>query len=63
MTDAERIEALGGPAKVAEMLNYEKHRGVQRVTNWVTRGIPSRVKVEHPNLFMKPIKNKEKKAA
>lgn len=63
MTDAERIEALGGPAKVAEMLKYEKHGGVQRVTNWVTRGIPSRVKVEHPNLFMKPIKNKEKKAA
>jgi hypothetical protein len=53
MSDEELIKDLGGPAKVAEMLGYEKHGGVQRVTNWVTRGIPSKVKLDHPEIFMR----------
>lgn len=46
------IDGLGGPAKVAELLGYDKHRGgVQRVHNWRTRGIPSKVLLEHPQVF------------
>lgn len=51
-TDAEIIKELGGPAKVAEMLGYEKNGGTQRVHNWTVRGIPYRVKVERQDLFM-----------
>ncbi len=50
--DKRLIESLGGPAKVAELLGYEKHGGVQRVHNWMTRGIPPRVKLERPDLFL-----------
>lgn len=53
MTDDRKlIEDLGGPTKVAELLNYPKQGGAQRVQNWMTRGIPAKVKVEHPELFM-----------
>ena len=52
-SDAQLIKDLGGPAKVAELLGYEKAQGgTQRVQNWLTRGIPSHVKVKHPELFM-----------
>lgn len=51
-TDEEIISDLGGPAKVAELLGYDKQGGTQRVSNWITRGIPARVKVERPDLFM-----------
>ncbi len=52
--DKKLIKSLGGPAKVAKLLGYEKHGGVQRVQNWLARGIPSKVKVEHPEIFLKP---------
>ena len=52
MNDAELIAHLGGPAKLSELLNYEKHGGVQRVQNWISRGIPSKVKVDHPEIFL-----------
>jgi hypothetical protein len=46
------IQSLGGPAKVAEMLGYDKSKGgVQRVANWQTRGIPAEVRLEHPHIF------------
>lgn len=52
--DKELIEHLGGPTKVCELLRYDKSKGgVQRVQNWITRGIPPRVKVEHPSIFMR----------
>lgn len=51
-TDSEIIETLGGAAKVAELLGYEKHGGTQRVHNWITRGIPPKVKLERPDLFI-----------
>lgn len=54
-TDRELIEHLGGPAKVAELLNYDKNGGVQRVHNWMTRGIPARVKLDHPEIFLQGI--------
>lgn len=47
-TDSEIIDALGGTAKVAKLLGYD----TQRVHNWRSRGIPSKVKVERPDLFM-----------
>lgn len=52
MTDAERIEALGGPTKVAALLNLPKLGGVQRVSNWKARGIPATVKLSRPDLFL-----------
>lgn len=52
MDDKTRIEQLGGATRVAEMLGYDKDGGVQRVHNWITRGIPAAVKVQRPDLFM-----------
>lgn len=52
MNDRELIESLGGAAKVAEMLGYEREGGTQRVHNWLTRGIPPRVKLQWPDLFL-----------
>lgn len=51
-TDAALIASLGGPSKVAEMIGIDKRGGAQRVQNWLTRGIPDKVKVKHPGLFM-----------
>lgn len=50
--DAELIRRLGGPSKVAELIGIEKHGGAQRVQNWLVRGIPSKVKVDFPSIFM-----------
>ncbi len=50
--DSKIIERLGGPSKVADLLGYEKHNGPQRVFNWIARGIPPRVKLERPDLFL-----------
>lgn len=52
MNDAQLIDDLGGATKVAELLGYDKG-GVQRVHNWRTRGIPPKVKLERPDLFLK----------
>lgn len=53
MTDAELIKQLGGSTKVAELLGYGREDGgVQRVQNWITRGIPSKVKLDHPQIFL-----------
>lgn len=52
--DKEIIQNLGGPTKVAELLGYDKTSGgVQRVQNWMTRGIPPKVKLDHPDLFLR----------
>jgi len=62
-TDGVLIESLGGPAKLAELLGYEKHGGTQRVHNWITRGIPARVKLDRPDLFQNQEIFKERVAA
>lgn len=50
--DKATIARLGGPTKVAELLHYDtKKGGVQRVQNWLTRGIPPQVKLDYPDLF------------
>ncbi|WP_238925120.1 hypothetical protein [Achromobacter insuavis] len=51
MDDKTRILKLGGPAKVARMLNLGKW-GTNRVSNWMTRGIPPAVKINRPDLFL-----------
>jgi hypothetical protein len=54
MTDDKKlIEQLGGPSKLAEILGYDKHGGVQRVQNWIARGIPPKVKLDRPDIFLK----------
>lgn len=50
--DRALIKTLGGPTKVAELLNLPKYGGAQRVQNWLARGIPYQVKVNNPHLFM-----------
>jgi hypothetical protein len=50
--DKKLIEELGGPSKLCELLGYAKHGGVQRVQNWLVRGIPPKVKLERPELFL-----------
>lgn len=52
LSDRDLIEALGGASRVAKLLGYEKCRGAQRVTNWKRRGIPARVKLSRPDLFL-----------
>lgn len=51
MTDSELIEKLGGPARVAELLGFDKTNGTQRVHNWKARGVPARIKLARPDLF------------
>lgn len=51
--DRSLIDALGGPAKLAALLGYDKAKGgIQRVHNWYARGIPPKVKLEHPAIFL-----------
>lgn len=46
------IESLGGPAEVARKLGLDPNKGgVQRVQNWMTRGIPARVRLNHLDVF------------
>lgn len=51
--DAKLIEDLGGPATVARLLGFPDETGTQRVHNWTKRGIPVRVKYEHPDVFVR----------
>jgi hypothetical protein len=52
MTDAEFIDALGGPRELAELLGYDLTRGGwQRVNNWRRRGIPSKVQLERADVL------------
>jgi hypothetical protein len=45
------IAALGGPSALAKRLGFPAVGGVQRVQNWLTRGIPAAVRLEHMALF------------
>lgn len=65
MTDKDLIDALGGPTKVAQLLGFDKKQGgVQRVQNWIGRGIPAQVKLDFPHIFLgKPRRSKQKAEA
>lgn len=53
MSDADLIEELGGPTKVSDLLGLPRDNGPQRVSNWKVRGIPPRVKLQRPDLFLR----------
>lgn len=52
------ILALGGPAKVAELMKLTEKGSVQRIQNWKYRGIPASVKLRFPELFLKKANGK-----
>lgn len=45
------IAALGGPAELARKLGFKAPGSVQRVYNWLDRGIPAAVRLQHMSLF------------
>jgi len=50
--DAVLISQLGGPAEVARKMGFDPSRGgVQRVQNWLTRGIPPLLRYQRPDVF------------
>ena len=51
MTDAEIIQALGGPTVLARRLGLSTPDGSRRVHNWIKRGIPAKVRLENPRVF------------
>ena len=51
MDDKQIILALGGTSAVAKLLGTSQ----QRVNNWMTRGIPPKVKLEYPELFLRSL--------
>lgn len=55
MNDKELIQALGGPTTVAKKLGLEGKKGVCRVANWMRRGIPAQVKLDHLGIFIQPL--------
>jgi len=54
--DAELIDALGGPAALAKLLNMKQAGARQCVQWWKTRGVPDSVKLEHPSIFLRDLK-------
>lgn len=51
MTDSEIIQNLGGSTAVAKRLGLKTPSGARRVHNWISRGIPAQMKLDHPRLF------------
>ncbi len=51
MTDSEIISHYGGPTQFARLLGLTSPGSVQRVANWIARGIPADIKLKHPGLF------------
>ncbi|MDO7201871.1 Uncharacterised protein [Acinetobacter baumannii] len=49
--DKEILLKLGGSTKVAELLGF-KYK--QRVQNWMKRGIPAKIKLQYPHIFLNP---------
>jgi hypothetical protein len=50
------IAALGGQTKVARALGFRDESGVQRVNNWLKRGIPARIILDHMDYFERATK-------
>lgn len=51
MTDTELIDYYGGPSALARRIGFTHPKLANRVVNWRTRGIPSKVKLENQKLF------------
>jgi len=56
MTDKELIEQFGGSSELARRLGTTK----QRVQNWKSRGIPARVKLQFPAIFLQSLLSSSK---
>lgn len=48
------IDAHGGDTALAKKLGLPTPMGARRVHNWRSRGIPSRVQIEHYDLLKTP---------
>lgn len=59
MDDKQLIENLGGARAVARLLGFDDRNGTQRVHNWISRGIPSKVKLDHADVFLMAAKLKK----
>jgi hypothetical protein len=58
--DSQIILAFGGPTALAKKLGLvPSGGGVQRVHNWLTRGIPAAVKWSRPDVFKPTAKQGE----
>ncbi len=62
ITDSELIDSLGGAKEVARKLGLPSPGGQCRVLNWKRRGIPSKVKLENPWIFLSIERVKPRKA-
>ncbi len=56
--DRQLIDAHGGASSLAKRLKFES----QRVQNWKVRGIPAKVKLDFPELFLVKPAQKSKPA-
>lgn len=59
ITDSELIDSLGGAKEVARKLGLASPGGQCRVLNWKRRGIPPKVKLENPWIFLAVKKQKQ----
>lgn len=57
--DRALIQRLGGPGTVAKCIGAS----LQRVQNWTIRGIPVRVKLAHPEMFLPEFKRQKPRSA
>jgi len=53
MTDREIIEYYGGGTKLARKLGLLTHHDRIKVNLWKTRGIPAKIKLQYPEIFLK----------
>lgn len=60
--DKQLIADLGGPMAVARKLGRADHEGRNWVQNWLTRGIPAEVRLEHGANLLRWQKKANKKA-
>lgn len=56
--DKQIIKQLGGAGKVSKLVGVSR----QRAQNWLTRGIPAKIKIQFPELFLKEVAMKKEKS-
>jgi hypothetical protein len=53
MNDKDIIEKLGGSSEVARLLKLTGNHPQIRVNQWKTRGIPAKIKLQYPHIFLR----------
>lgn len=53
MTDSEIIDFYGGSKALCKLLGLEGPHSEIRVYQWKKRGIPAKIKLKYPELFLK----------